>query len=324
MPDLLLPQTMLQLATAAAATLLTTGGAVWYLRRVRLERPAIGTFNLRDIATVTTFVICLPLIYLILPEWSFPYLLLLTFGSALSIGLRPLMPRVPMWSGIVVLLAANIWVARTMLGTQRGWQLYWILCDIIVLLSAIAVANLFVQGGMRMLHAASFVMVLGVYDFTFAEVLHVTQSLTDRFVGYPLNPGVGIRWSIYGVEIGLGDLLAFAFYAAAAYKAYGPRALRIAMAFILVFGVAGGSLTPLVIKELIRGSLNTVVPVQTLFAIPALCLYFWFRHRYGPERTMAQFRAAVAAERARGPAGPPAGPGRAPAEPQVQVGQPAS
>ena len=75
-------------------------------------------------------------------------------------------------------------------------------------------------------------------------------------------------------------------------------------------------------QELIRGSLNTVVPVQTLFAIPALCLYFWFRHRYGPERTMVQFRAAVAAEKARIPAGP--APDRPTAVPQVQVGQPST
>jgi hypothetical protein len=315
MPNLLLPQTMLQLPTAAVATLITTLGAVVYLRRVRLERPAIGTFNLRDIATLTTFVVCLPLIYLVLPEWSFPYLLVLTFASALSIGLRPLMPRAPMWLGIAVLLGANIWVARTMLGTEQGWQLYWVLCDIIVLIAAISIANLFVQGGMRMSHAASFVMVLGIYDFTFAEVLHVTQSLTDRFVGFPLNPGVGVRWSIYGVEIGLGDVLAFSFYAAATYKAYGPKALRLAMALIMVFGVAGGSLTPLVLKELIRGSLNTVVPVQTLFALPAVGLYFWLRHRYGPERTMAQFRAALAAEKAQVPAGRAAELGRPPAVP---------
>jgi hypothetical protein len=324
MPDLLLPQTMLQLPTAAVATLITTLGSVAYLRRVRLERPAIGTFNLRDIATLTTFVVCLPLIYLILPEWSFPYLLLLTFASALSIGLRPLMPRAPMWLGIAVLLSANIWVARTMLGTQQGWQLYWVLCDIIVLIAAISIANLFVQGGMRMLHASCFVLVLGVYDFTFAELLHVTQSLTDRFVGYPLNPGVGIRWSIYGVEIGLGDVLAFSFFAAATYKAYGPKALRMAMALILVFGVVGGSLTPLVLKQLIRGSLNTVVPVQTLFALPAFALYFWLRHRYGPERTMTQFRAALDAEEAekarrRASASPSGEPGRPAAVPAGQL-----
>jgi hypothetical protein len=314
MPDLLVPQTMLQLAVALAATLAATLGAVYYLRRVQLERPTIGTFNLRDIGTLTTLVICLPLLYLALPQWSFTYLLLLTFGSALAIGLRPLLPRTLLWLGIAVLLGANIWVARTMLGTQHGWQLYWVLCDVIVLIAAISIANLFVQGGMRMMHAAWFVMVLAVYDFFFAEVWPLTQALTDRFVGYPLNPGFGIRWSIFGVEIGLGDLLAFSFYAAATYKAYGPKALRIALCFIGVFGIAAGSLTPLLVHEVIRGSLNVVVPVQALFGPPALALYFWFRHRYGPERTMAQFRAALAAEAATGttPASPAGDPARPP------------
>jgi len=215
-----------------------------------------------------------------------------------------------MWLGIGILLGANIWVARTMLGTQRGWQLYWVLVDIATLAAAIAVANLFVQGGMRMLHASWFVMGLAVYDFMFAEVFKVTQVLTDRFVGYPLNPGVGIRWHIYGVEIGLGDLLAFGIYAAATYKAYGAKALRIAMAFILVFGVVAGSLTPLVISEVIRGSLNAVVPVQTLFGPPAFCLYLWLRRHYGPERTMAEFRAALDAESAPRRTGVGSGAGR--------------
>jgi hypothetical protein len=300
MPNLLIPQTMLQLAVAAVATLTATLGSVFYLRRVQLERPTIGTFNLRDIATLTMLVVCLPLLYLALPQWSFTYLLTLTFGSALAIGLRPLLPRSALWFGIAILLAANIWVARTMLGTQHGWQLYWVLCDLIVLLAAISIANLFVQGGMRMQHAACFVMALAVYDFLFAEVWPLTQALTDRFVGFPLNPGFGIRWSIFGVEIGLGDLLAFSFYAAATYKAYGPRALRIALAFILVFGIAAGSLTPLLVREVIRGSLNVVVPVQALFGPPALGLYFWLRRRYGPERTMAQFRAGLQAGAAPG------------------------
>ena len=90
----------------------------------------------------------------------------------------------------------------------------------------------------------------------------------------------------------------------------------------MVFGVAGGSLTPLVIKELIRGSLNTVVPVQTLFAIRRSASTS-VPDRYGSERTMVQFRAAVAVEkvwtpravdRNRSPAGGTPG----------QVGQPSS
>jgi hypothetical protein len=326
--QLLISQTMVQLAVTGAGATAGTLGAVCYIRRVRLERPGIGAFNLRDVASLTVLLVGLPLLYLKLPEWTFTYVLLLTFASALSIGLRPLLRRTPMWIGIAVLLAANIWVARTMLGTQHGWQLYWVLCDLIVTMAAISIANLFVQGGMRMLHSAIFVMLLAVYDFLFAEVWPVTQSLTDRFVGYPLNPGVGFRFGVFGVEIGLGDLLAFGIFAAATYKAYGPKALRVALLFILVFGVVAGSVTPLVIKEVIRGSLNVVVPVQALFGPPAFALYFWFRHRYGPERTMAEFHAALdaqaAAVRSPGPSavpGRPAAPPRAEPDPALLVAQ---
>ena len=298
MTDLLVPQSMVQLAVAGVASATATLGTLAYVRRVQIERPTIGTFNLRDIANLMMLVVCLPLLYLVLPQWSFIILLLLTFLSALSVGLRPLMRPGSVWLFIGVLLAAEIWVARTMLGTQRGWQLYWILTDIMVLLAAMAVANLFVQGGMRMLHASWFVMGLAVYDFLFGEVFKVTQTLTDRFVGYPLNPGVGMRYGIYGVEIGLGDLLAFSIFAAAAYKAYGPRVLRVALGFILVFGVLAASLTPLVIHQVTRGSLNVVVPVQTLFGPFAFGLYLWCRRHYGPERTMGQFRADLEAEKA--------------------------
>lgn len=275
MPDLLVPQSMVQLAVALITSLAATLGTLAYLRRVRVERPTIGTFNLRDIANLMALVVCLPLLYLILPQWSFIILLLLAFVSALSAGLRPLMRPEPMWLFIGVLLGSEIWVARTMLGTQRGWQLYWVLTDIMVLLAAIAVANLFVQGGMRMLHASWFVMGLAVYDFLFGEVFKVTQVLTDRFVGFPLNPGVGTRFSIYGVEIGLGDLLAFSIFAAATYKAYGTKAFRVALGLILVFGCVCGSLTPLVIHQVTQGSLNVVVPVQTLFGAWALGFYLW-------------------------------------------------
>ena len=37
--------TMLALSVAITATLITIGLCVLYLRRVRIERPAIGTFN---------------------------------------------------------------------------------------------------------------------------------------------------------------------------------------------------------------------------------------------------------------------------------------
>ncbi len=61
------------------------------------------------------------------------------------------------------------------------------------------------------------------------------------------------------------------------------------LVFILIFGAAGPSLTPLVLGAFTRGSLNIVVPVQTWLGPPAFLLYCWMRRHYGRERTTAEF-----------------------------------
>jgi hypothetical protein len=287
--SLIVRQSLLQLTVSIVATMTVALGAVAYLRRVRAERPAIGTFNFRDVATLLAFIIVLPMIYLGLPRFWLTIFLTFTFGSALAIGLRPLIRPTAMWTVIGVLLGANLFVARTMLGTQAGWQLYWILVGTVVLVSAISVSNLYVQGGMQLRHAAWFTLLLAAYDFYFSQVVPLTPELADRFQGYPLNAAVGFRFDVFNAAIGIGDLLAFGIFAAAAYKAYGARALRVTLVFILVFGAAGPSLTPLLLGAFTRGSLNIVVPVQTWFGPPAFLLYCWMRRHYGPERTMADF-----------------------------------
>jgi hypothetical protein len=297
--SLLVRQSMLQLFISCVATLTVTLGAVAYLRRVRAERPAIGTFNLRDVAILMTFITALPVFYLALPRYMLTTFLAITFASAMAIGLRPVLPPTPRWLLIGTLLGANIWVARTMLGTQAGWQLYWVLVGTVVLISAISVANLYVQGGMQLRHAAWFTLALAFYDFYFSQIVPLTPELADRFQGYPLNAAVGFRFDVFNAAIGIGDLLAFAVFAAATYKAYGANALRITLAFLVVFGAVAPSVTPLVLGAFTRGSLNVVVPVQTWFGPPAFLLYRWMRRHYGPERTMAEFRAGldVAAQR---------------------------
>ena len=57
-----------------------------------------------------------------------------------------------------MLIGASIWLSRTMLGTVVGWQLSWLETDVIVLLGAVSVANLYVQGGMRLQHVAWFAL----------------------------------------------------------------------------------------------------------------------------------------------------------------------
>ena len=196
-----------------------------------------------------------------------------------------------------------------MLGTQAGWQLYWVLVGTVVLISAISVANLYVQGGMQLRHAAWFTLLLAAYDYYFSQIVPLTPELADRFQGYPLNAAVGFRFDVFNAAIGIGDLLAFGIFGAATYKAYGAKALRLTLAFILVFGAAAPSLTPLVLGAFTRGSLNIVVPVQTWFGPPAFLLYRWMRPHYGPERTMAEFRArARSAGRDHGGRDPGGGP----------------
>ncbi|MFD0633765.1 hypothetical protein ACFQ9X_21590 [Catenulispora yoronensis] len=105
-----------------------------------------------------------------------------------------------------------------------------------------------------------------------------------------------MRWDVFNAAIGVGDLLAFAVFAAAAYKAYGAKAMRLVFPLVVLFGAAAPSLTPLVLHTFTRGSLNIVVPVQSWFGPPAFLLYRWMHKHYGPERTTAQFRADLDAE----------------------------
>ena len=70
--SLIVRQSLLQLTVSIIATMTVTLGAVAYLRQVRAERPAIGTFNFRDVATLFAFIITLPIIYLALPRCDPP------------------------------------------------------------------------------------------------------------------------------------------------------------------------------------------------------------------------------------------------------------
>ena len=52
-------------------------------------------------------------------------------------------------------------MGRNLLGTVLGWQFFWAENSVIVLLAAISVANLYVQGGMKLKHVAWFAARLG-------------------------------------------------------------------------------------------------------------------------------------------------------------------
>lgn len=268
---------MFQAVTVTTGALLTAAAAIVYHRRIRLPRPAIGVFNGRDVAVLLVFITILPVLYLAVPTLVLTGFLCLTFGSALSIGYQPLLGRAGSWLVIAGLLGTDIALAVTALHSDTGWQAYWIVNSIIVLLAAAAIANLYIQGGMQLRHVTWFALALAVYDPIFSLVIPLTDRLAARFVGHPLDASVGYRLDGLSVNLGVGDLLVFSLFALAATREHGRRGTLTAAAAIVVFG----ALTPILLPAAFAfGDTDGgfVIPAQAFFGPAAALSYLWLQH----------------------------------------------
>jgi len=279
------------LCAGLISSVLVSACAWYYLRRVRIERPPIGTFNGRDIGILFVLLSTIPLFYLVLPRWLLTSFLALTFLASISIGFGPVLSPARLWIGLGALIGLNIWMGNNLLGTVLGWQMFWAENDILILLGAVSVANLYVQGGMKMRHVAWFALALAVYDVVFTSVWPVTNALVEEFLGYPLDPSMGMRWGFDNAAIGIGDLLVYALLVLTAFKAYGRRAGQIALAVVVVFGAVVPALVPLFINY-VDARTDTLVPAQAWFGPAAYITYRIMRRRYGRERTMQEFEAS--------------------------------
>ena len=142
----MLVQTVFQAVVVCTGALGTAAAALVYFRRVRLERPAIGAFNSRDLVILAAFIVLLPVLYLAVPGPVLTCFLVLTFASAMGIGLRPILSTRYRRVLIPAIIGAEIVVTYTLLGAPRGLQLYWVLTSAIVLVAAMGISNLYVQG----------------------------------------------------------------------------------------------------------------------------------------------------------------------------------
>ncbi|HUC59960.1 MAG TPA: hypothetical protein VMA95_21345 [Streptosporangiaceae bacterium] len=285
-------QSLIQATIAMIAAFLVCSLALYYFRRVRLERPPIGTFNARDITILLAIILALPFLYAVLPSWAITCFLVVTFACSLSIGYRQVIrSQTVLWLIIGVLIGANIYEGHRMMGTVLGWQVWWLELDILVIGGAVAVANLYIQGGMRLKHVAYFALALAAYDVFSSLVINVTAVLVEEFVGQPLDPTFGFRFGAVNYGIGIGDLLIYALFAVACYKAYGKAASRVAIVLAVLLGGAAPSLCPLVI-ELIDFRNDILIPSQLFFAPVAFVAYLWMKRRYGRERTMGEYLAS--------------------------------
>ena len=291
-------QTLTLLCVIMTGATLVCAGALTYFRRVRMERPAVGTFNGRDVVILLVVIGILPFVYGWLPVPFVTVLLVLTFVSALYIGYRPLLGAVGIWVGIGLLIGFNIWSSNHVMGTIAGWQLWYSEQTIAVLLAAIAVCNLYVQGGMKLRDVAWLSLGLACYDVLFASYYPLTGRLLARYITHPLTPVVGMRFGEVDYAIGLGDLLVYSLFFVATYKAYGKWAATIAAGVIAVMGGFATAFIPYVFN-LTNANLDVLIPAQSLFGPAAFLTYLWMKRHYGRERTMAEYLAsqdAAAAE----------------------------
>jgi hypothetical protein len=288
----MLEQTLTEFGVIMTGVVLVCGGALAYFRRVRIERPPVGTFNARDVVILLIFIGVLPFVYGWLPTWLVTCLLVLTFASALYIGYRPLLGPLGTWLGIGLLFGLNIWSSNHIMGTLPGWQVWFAEQGIMVVLAAIAVCNLYLQGGMKLRHVAWLSLGLAGYDVIFAAYYPLTGRLIARYLTHPLTPLVGMRFGYVDYAVGLGDLLVYSLFFVAAYKAYGARAATVAAGVIVVMGGFATAFIPFLFN-FTNANLDELIPAQSLFGPVAFVTCLWMRRHYGRERTMAEYLAST-------------------------------
>jgi len=275
----MLAQTLFVAAVVSVGSLATALASLAYFRRVRLERPAIGTFNSRDLVALSAFIVLLPILYLAVSQVVLTGFLIVTFSSALAIGLRPILAARYRRVLIPALIGTEILVTYTLLGTSQGLKLYWVLTSTIVLLAAVSVSNLYVQGGLRIRQVAWFAIFLAVYDAFFSLVIPLTPQLAVRFENRPLNASIGWASNGFSANVGLGDLLVYGLFATAAYKAFGARGARSAVATIFVFGALAPAFAPLLLSQFAVADQGIVVPAQAFFGPAAFAVTAWLHRR---------------------------------------------
>jgi len=283
-------QTLTELGVILTGALLVCALALAYFRRVRMERPLVGAFNARDVVVLLVVVGVLPFVYGWMPVPFVTCFLCLAFASALHIGYRPLLGRTGIWLAIGLLFGFNIWSSNHIMGTLPGWQVWFAEQGVTVVLVAVSVCNLYVQGGMKLRHVAWLSLGLAGYDVLFAAYYPLTGRLIARYLTHPLTPLVGMRFGYVDYAVGLGDLLVYSLFFVATYKGYGARAAAVAGVVVFVAGGCATAFIPLLFN-FTNANLDDLVPAQSLFGPAAFATYWWMKRHYGRERTIAEYLA---------------------------------
>lgn len=252
-----------------------------YFSRFKLKRPPFGVFNLWDVAVMMTGILIIPYLYLALPTWLVAGLLGLAGLSVVYFCLEPVLPQHWLIWLVIIGLGVSDIVALNSFG-PKSVQFYTV-NNLVQIIAAVGMANLWVQSGMKARHAAILGGMLMIYDYLFTARLPLMDDLFHRLdslpfaplVAWPLDDG---RWG----AIGLGDLLVATVFPLVMRKAYGHSAGLTALGLVLA-----GLLGVVLVAGLDWGPAS--FPVMIVLGPLMVVQYSYWRMRHGPEWTMAQY-----------------------------------
>jgi len=262
------------------AVIVTLSMAWLYFRRYAIARPPLGVLNRTDVLILLVLTVAFTFLDVILPSWLTVALIGLGALSVLSVTLEPVIrSALPRWGivlGTLVLeVGGRVWLAPNPLARYA-------LNDIVVALTAVGAANLWVQSGLKASDAALFGAGLAVYD-AITTHLPATAGLYLRLVGEPFAPM--LVWATHGdgwLGLGLGDLLVATLFVLVLRKAYGRLAAGVAVGVnLLALGVL---LAP-------SGIVDPHAPFPVMVVLGPLMIlqYGCWRWRRGKERTMGAY-----------------------------------
>lgn len=259
-----------------------------YFRRYAMARPPIGVLNFGDVVFMVGAIIVVPLLYLALPLWLVAALLGVSALSAVYFTLEPVLrARAAIWLAALGLVAADVATAATFGATGTP---FFAVNNVVLVLTAVGVTNLWAQSGMKARDVAALAAALTVYDFVATWQLPLMTDLFGRLAGLPFAPMVA--WVVGPIAsptndpsgatlwlgLGLGDLLLAAVFPLVSRKAFGRRAGLSALALAL------GTLA-----AILSLPLQEAFPVIVVLG-PLIVLHYalWRRFR-GRERTTREY-----------------------------------
>jgi hypothetical protein len=265
-----------------------------YFRTVRIARPPVGRYNLRDVVFMMIAVVVLPPLYLEVPTWLVTIVLGMVFVAVLQFTLAPVLPRpVPLLAAASIVVT-DVVVAHTVGHSGLGFHAFVALNDVVIAAGVVGVCNLYVQNGMRARDVAVFGVALAVYDFAATIALPIMVEFFSRVRALPLAPILSWGHGSSSAPIGLGDVLMLTLWTLVSYKAFGRVSAWIA-------GCLGLTTVTVFFVLVSAGVITTGVPSMAALG-PLMALhYLASRRRHGPERSVLEYRRDRAGEAARSP-----------------------